>query len=162
MAQAGISTLGVRFSYGVGGNSKDGAKPSTMNILDRINSIGEINIEPEKIDASALEDLVARYVAGRSDTGGSCAITVNTTNETIEQWTTLIGEYNAIAESSSSAMWFQVTSPYLEKSFWFIAQPPQAVPQPSIEQNGLYTMTINLTIVDYVGLSAKVEPTAHA
>ena len=49
--EAGISTLGITFGYGV--ESTAGTKPSTFTKLNRINNIGGITIEPEQIDASA-------------------------------------------------------------------------------------------------------------
>lgn len=64
---AGLSTLGITFGYGV--ETTAGTKPSTFSQLDRINSIGGIAQDVEQIDASALEDLSTKYVAGRADTG---------------------------------------------------------------------------------------------
>lgn len=159
MAQAGVSTNGVTFSYGTGGNSKDGTKPSSMTQLDRINAIGGISITDEVIDASALEDLLTRNIKGRGDTGGSFAVTVNITDETIEEWQALIDQYNSL--SSSQAMWFQTIIPGLTNAFWVIAQPPSAIPQPEFAQNGLLTVEMNMTIVDYVGTSAKVPHTPN-
>ena len=75
MAAAGLSTLGITFGYGT--EATAGTKPTSFKQLTRINSIGGINIEPEQIDASALEDAITRYVKGRADTGGSFPITVN-------------------------------------------------------------------------------------
>ncbi len=159
MAQAGVSTNGVTFSYGIGGNSKNGAKPTTMTLLDRINTIGGIAITDEVIDASALEDLLTRNIKGRGDTGGSVAITVNVTDETIKEWKALIQAYNGL--TSSQGMWFQTVIPGLTDAFWFIAEPPSVIPQPEFGQNALLTVEMNLTIADYVGDSAKVEPTAN-
>ena len=67
--EAGISTLGITFGYGV--ESTAGTKPTTFTKLNRINNIAGITIEPEQLDASALEDAVTRYVKGRADTGKS-------------------------------------------------------------------------------------------
>lgn len=69
MAEAGLSTLGITFGYGT--ETTAGTKPTSFKQLTRINAIGGINIEPEQIDASALEDAITRYVKGRADTGGS-------------------------------------------------------------------------------------------
>lgn len=54
MALAGISTLGISFSYGV--ESTAGTKPATFTTLTRINALGGITQDTEQIDASALED----------------------------------------------------------------------------------------------------------
>ena len=63
--EAGISTLGITFGYGV--ETTAGTKPTAFTQLHRINSIGGITIENEQIDASALEDFVNRYVRGRAE-----------------------------------------------------------------------------------------------
>ena len=74
MADAGISTLGITFGYGV--ETTAGEKPTTFKQLTRINAIGGISIEPEQIDASALEDALTKYITGRADTGGSWPVSV--------------------------------------------------------------------------------------
>lgn len=146
---AGVSTLGVTFSYGTGTS-----KPASVSQLTRINAIGGVELTTEQIDASALEDLVSKYIAGRADTGGSISVTVNLTDATEKEWEDLISAYNAM--TGTEQMYFQTSSPYLTKSFWMIAQPPQSIPAPEMSQNGLLTVEIPLTIVDYLGLEAKV------
>ena len=90
MAEAGLSTLGITFGYGT--EATAGTKPTSFKQLTRINAIGGINIEPEQIDASALEDAITRYVKGRADTGGSFPITVNLTDATKEEWEAYYGK----------------------------------------------------------------------
>ena len=153
--EAGISTLGITFSYGV--EETAGTKPTAFTLLHRINNIGGINLETEQIDASALEDMVSRYVQGRADTGGSFPVTVNFTDETAEEWGELIAAYKAL--SGGKRMWFQTTSPYLAKSFFVVAQPPLQIPQPEFGQNGLLTVDMNLVIEEYKGTDTKVQPT---
>lgn len=55
---AGISTLGITFGYAM--ETSVGTKPTSFKQLHRINSIGGISVENEKIDASAMEDMVSR------------------------------------------------------------------------------------------------------
>ena len=153
--EAGISTLGITFSYGV--EETAGTKPTGFTLLHRINNIGGINLETEQIDASALEDTISRYIQGRADTGGSFPVTVNFTDETAEEWTTLISAYKGLAEGKR--MWFQTISPYLTKSFFVVAQPPLQIPQPEMGQNGLLTVDMNLVIEEYKGTDTKVQPT---
>lgn len=150
---AGISSLGVTFSYGV--ETSKGVKPTTFTLLNRINEIGGISIEPETIDASALEDSVERSVAGRASTGGKFNVTVNITDETIAEWTTLIDEYNALTDAKK--MWFQVSAPGLAKAFFVVGQPPQEIPMPDMSQNELLTVEIPLTIEEYKGMDTKVS-----
>lgn len=152
MAVAGVSTLGVTFGYAV--ETSAGVKPTAFTQLTRINAIGGISIEPEQIDASALEDAVTRYVKGRADTGGSFTITVNATDETMGEWTTLIQEYQALG--SGLRMWFETIVPGFDKSFFVVAQPPEQIPQPEIGQNELLTIEMNLTIEEYKGMDTTV------
>ena len=153
MALAGMSTLGITFGYGV--EDTAGVKPTAFTQLNRINSIGGITIENEQIDASALEDAVSRYVQGRADTGGSFAIGVNFTPETNEEWKDVISEY-ATAAAGGKRMWFETIIPGFTESFFVVAQPPTAIPQPEIGQNELLVVEMNLTIEEYLGMDTKV------
>lgn len=154
MALAGVSTLGITFGYGV--ETTSGTKPTTFTKLNRMNSIGGISIEPETIDASALEDLVERTVAGRASTGGSFPVSVNLTQETLEEWETLISEYKT-AQEEQKRMWFETIIPGFNKAFFCVAQPPQAVPQPEMGQNELLVVEFPLSIEEYIGMDTKVE-----
>lgn len=154
MALAGISTLGITFGYGV--EATAGTKPESFKQLTRINNIGSISIENEQIDASALEDVVSRYVQGRADTGGSFTVSVNLTPETVTEWETLIAEYNEVKEEGKR-VWFQTIIPGFEKSYFVVAQPPSVIPQPEFAQNGLNVAEMALTIEEYRGMETKVE-----
>lgn len=152
MAAAGISTLGITFGYGT--ETTAGTKPTSFKRLTRINALGGINIEPEQIDASALEDLITRYVKGRADTGGSFPVTVNFTSDTVKEWQDLITAYKAL--SDGKRMWFETIIPGITNSFFVVAQPPEEIPQPEIGQNELLTVEMNLTIEEYKGLDETV------
>lgn len=154
MALAGISTLGITFGYGI--EETAGVKPTSFTQLTRINAIGGITIENEQIDASALEDFVSRYVQGRADTGGSFPVTVNLTPETVEEWETLIAAYKE-AQTAGKRVWWQTIVPGFEKSFFVVAQPPTAIPQPEFAQNSLLTAEMGLTIEEYIGMDTKVS-----
>lgn len=151
---AGLSTLGITFGAGV--ESTTGVKPSAFTKLNRINSIGGISITPETIDASALEDAVERSIAGRASTGGSWTVTVNLTPETQAEWQKVINDYNT-AKASSLRMWFEIIIPGIEKAFFVVAQPPQALPLSELGQNSLLTMEISLTLDEYKGMDTKVD-----
>ena len=155
MAAAGISTLGITFGYGT--ETTAGTKPTSFKQLTRINALGGINIEPEQIDASALEDFITRYVKGRADTGGSFPVTVNFTSDTVKEWQELITAYKAL--SGGKRMWFETIIPGVTNSFFVIAQPPEEIPQPEIGQNELLTVEMNLTIEEYKGLDTLVALT---
>ena len=155
MALAGVSTIGIEFGYAL--ESTAGTKPSTFTKLTRINSIGGIDLETEQIDASALEDYVTRYIAGRQDTGGSWPVTVNPTDDTIAEWTTLIDAYQNRVDKNLS-MWFVVWSPYLTKSFYIVAEPPKMLPMSEMAQNELQTIEIGLSINEFKGMDTAIRP----
>lgn len=150
---AGLSTLGITMGYGV--ETTAGTKPASFSALDRINSIGGITMDVEKIDASALEDTATKYVAGRADTGGDWSVTVNFTDETVQQWEDLIDAYNT-AQASGLNLWFEICLPNQSDAFFVIAQPPQQLPMPEIGQNELLTIEISNTVVEYKGWDTKV------
>lgn len=151
---AGLSTLGIKMAYGV--ETTAGSKPASFTQLDRINSIGGIAMDVEKIDASALEDTATKYVAGRADTGGTWDIGVNFTDETQAEWAQLISDYNT-AQGSGLNVWFEVTLPNQSDAFFVVAQPPQQLPMPEIGQNELLVMTVSMTVVEYKGWDTKVS-----
>ena len=149
---AGVSTLGITFGYGT--EDTAGTKPTAFTKLSRINAIGGITIENEQIDASALEDKISRYIQGRGDTGGTFAVTVNFTSETLAEWETLISAYEALTDGKR--MWFETIIPGFTESFFIVAQPPTAIPAPEIAQNELLTIEMNLTIEEYKGMETSV------
>lgn len=153
MALAGTSSLGVTLSYGI--EDTAGEKPDTWVALTRINNIAGITPASEQIDASALEDYVTRYIEGRADLGGEWAVTVNATDDTITEWTTLASASDTAYKAGKST-WFQVTSPYLAKSFFVVAQPPKSIPMPEFGQNQLQTIEMTLTINEYKGMDTKI------
>lgn len=153
--EAGISTLGVTLSYGV--EDTAGTKPATFIKLNRINDIAEVTVEPERIDASALEDGETKYVPGRATISDAMAVTVNKTNETVAEWETLISAYQAL--TGGKKMWFQTITPGITKAEFIKAAPPTKLPITAKEQNSLNTMVINLTVEEFVGLDTAVTPT---
>lgn len=153
MAASGLSTIGVLFGYAA--ETTAGTKPASFTKLTRINSIGEINLDVEQIDSSALEDAITKYISGRADTGGTLDVTVNLTSETKTEWETLITAYAALTDGKK--MWFNTYHKDLG-SFFVVAQPPTKIPQPAFDQNGLLTVTLSLTIESYEGLDTGIEP----
>lgn len=152
---AGISTVGALVGYAI--ETTAGTKPTTFKLLHRINATDEISIETETIDASALEDEVERTIAGRGSTGGTFGVTVNVTDETITEWENIISEYDT-AKKSGKAMWYEEYFPALQKAFFTKVEPPTVIPKPALEQNGLLTVTMTLTINEYVGPDTAVVP----
>lgn len=155
VAVPGISTLGITFS--VGYETTPNTKPDTFTILPRCNEIDEINLETATIDASALEDLVSRYIAGRQDPGGNWGVTFNLTNETIPIIKNMLSTASSkLADNKRT--WFQIASPYLDQAFFVVGQPGSKIPLPAIGQNALFTAAISIAIDEYKELDTKVEP----
>lgn len=154
MALAGLSTLGITFGWGV--ETTAGTKPASFKQLTRINSIGGITIENEQIDASALEDLVSRYIQGRGDTGGSFPVSVNATPETYAEWEEVIEAYNT-AKETGKRIWFETIIPGFEEAEFVVAQPPTKIPSPEKTQNELLVVEMNLTIEEFIGMDTKVS-----
>lgn len=154
---AGLSTLGVIFSYGV--ETTSNTKPAKFTQLERCNNISGISLPVENIDASALEDLMTKYVAGRQDTGGEWAVTFNYTEEVQTQLLAMIAAYEAgQAGETKLNTWFQVSVPNMTKSFFVVAQPPKKLPMPEIGQNELLTIELTFTITEYKGTDTAVVP----
>lgn len=147
MAISGLSTLGVILAYGA--YTDNDTLPSSVTELGRINVVGEINLDQESIDSSALTDTVTQYVPGRSDTGGTWSVTVNVTSETITAWKALQG----------TTKWFEVIHPSITEGWFVVASVPAKLPLSEIGQNELMTMEINLVLNYYHGLATKVAPT---
>ena len=147
MALAGVSTLGIDLGMGAW-TSADTAPAASFTAMGRINSIGNIELSQESIDASAIIDAVSRYVEGRSDTGGEWEIGVNVTDATITEWEAIQGQ----------TKWFEVYHPKLSKAWFVAAHVPAKLPLPEIGQNELLVMTISLVVEQYYGLASKVAP----
>ena len=148
------------FSYAV--ETTEGEKPTLQENwkqLHRCNDISEITLETETIDASALEDMQSRYIAGRQDTGGTWDVTFNLTNDVIKELEEML-KAASTGLSSNKRTWFQVTFPNLEKSFFVVGQPGTKVPLPAVAQNELLTGAISIAIDEYYGLDTKIEPQA--
>lgn len=156
MALAGVSTLGMKFGWAV--ESTKGVKPASFAQLTRISDVAGISLDTEQLDASALEDEITRYIAGRQDTGGTWAVTVNITDDTIAEWEDVISD-SATAMASGLSTWFTVWSPYLEKAFFIVAEPPKNIPLPDFAQNEVQTVEMTLTVNEYKGLDVAIEPT---
>lgn len=154
---AGLSSLGVKFGFAV--ETTAGTKPVAFKWLERCNSVAGIALSTENIDASALEDLVTRYVPGRQDSGGQWAVTFNYTEEVEAQLKAMISAYETgQAESTPLNTWFEVWFPDTNKAFFVVAAPPKVLPMPEVSQNSLQTIEVTFTINEYKGTDTAIEP----
>jgi len=148
----GISTLGVRVGW-MNGNADAVPTTGTCTWLTRINGTGEIALDTNTIDASALEDYVDRSIAGRASTGGSYSLTINVTPETMDEWALVFA-----ASAANNGVWIQEWSPSMpDTSDWIFVQTPRQFPKSAKEQNSLLTVEIQCAIVNYAGQAAAVD-----
>lgn len=145
----------VKFGYAV--ETTAGEKPAAFTWLERCNSISGLELSTEQIDASALEDYVTKYVAGRQDSGGEWSVTFNYTAEVATQLKAMIAAYNT-GKASGLKTWFEVWIPNADDAFFIVAQPPQVLPMPEIGQNELLTIDVSFAVEDYKGESTAIEP----
>ena len=54
-------------------------------------------------------------------------------------------------------MWYEEYYPALKKAFFTKSSPPSIIPKPAREQNGLLTVSMNMTINEYVGAIHKLS-----
>lgn len=83
------------------------------------------------------------------------AVTVNKTDATITEWEKVIKDYYDL--TGGKRMWFEIISPGLTKAEFVVAAPPKKLPIPAKGQNELQTMTVNLTMQEFIGLDTKVD-----
>ena len=146
MADAGLSTLGIKVWQAQTENSAKVTEASSYSQLTRINSIGEVTITPETIDGSALEDLKSRFIAGKSTVTDAVPVVFNVTNETIAEWKEIAGKQICI----------MIDIPKLEDAFFIVVEVPATLPMPALDQNSLLTMTVNCTVNNFIGLDEKI------
>lgn len=147
--EMGLSTLGITLGYAIGTT-----KPTSFTQLDRIVSIGEFSIQNETIDVSCLEDLTSKFVRGRGTISDTIPVVVNWTDEVEAQWEAVLSAF--AGKDPGEAMWWEVIVPGMTKAAFFKAQPPTALPVPSMEQNVAFTNTMNLVAEDLIGWDTKV------
>lgn len=152
---AGVSTNGTTLSYGI--ETVAGQKPTAFTLLHRINSIDEVTVEPEAIDASALEDKQTRNIAGRDTVTENYVVTVNKTDQTVKEWTDLISEAQT-AKAAGKRVWFQEITEGLTNAEFIVASPPARIPKTAKEQNGLLTMQMNCITDELKGEDTAVTP----
>lgn len=147
-----VSTLGIKLGWAAA-TADTNTLPSSVTRLHRINATSEINLEPNTIDASALEDYEDQTVAGRASTGGTYTITVNETDDTITEWAAVFA-----SSAANGGVWIEEWSPNMTTANWIFVQTPSKYPKSAKEQNSLQTVEIACTIVSYYGSGTAIDP----
>jgi len=152
---AGCSTLGIKVGYAV--EATAGTKPDAFIWLPRCTSIGDIPLDLEDLDASAIEDRITRYVEGRQDTGGDWTLTFNLTSETKTGLKTMLTA-SATAKASGLATWFTIWDPNDTDAIFLTGRVGSKIPLSAISGNEVRTVDINITIDDYKEFDTAIEP----
>lgn len=150
-----ISTLGVKFGYAV--ETVAGTKPTSFKWLPRCTEIGEIGLDTETIDVSALEDYQTRYIAGRQDTGGDWSVTFWITPETRPLLHAMMQE-SAAGLLDNKRTWFEVWNPNDTEAVYVIGQPGTKIPFGGATQNEGYSGSIVIAIDEYKEYDDAIEP----
>ena len=152
---ADLTTLGVKFGYAV--EATAGTRPTAgYTQLPRCKSIGGINLSPEQIDVSCLEDEISKYAEGRADTGGTWDTSFY--SDGLAGLKTLLTSA-ATAKAAKKGVWFEVWVPGLSDGFFVKAAVLSKLAMGDISDNAALEIPLSLTIEDYEGLATAVEPT---
>ena len=154
MAGLALSTLGVKFGWGLG--TADTA-PASFKQIEECVSIGGVDVTKEKLDATPLESKRKKYTGGHEDTGGELPTTFNASDVFEEQWAEMLTAYDA--KETTQAMWFCAYHPSKAKMNVYIVE-PGSLPAPEYVVGNVLQYNINNTLVDLPDPITAIEPTA--
>ncbi len=117
-----FNTIGVKLKYAVEATSGSRPVASYTQIPD-IKGTPAIDINPNKIEVTNLEDEYRRYVDGVKDVGDSFDFTANLTANLKSVWATCVSAA-ASAYASGKATWFEIAIPNFD-SFYFAGIPTE-------------------------------------
>lgn len=117
-----FNTIGVKLGYAV--ETSAGTKPSSSFIqIPDIKGTPAIDINPNKIEVTNLEDNYRRYIDGVKDVGDSFDFTANLTANLKTAWNSCVSAAQA-AWASGLATWFEISIPNFD-SFYFAGIPSE-------------------------------------
>lgn len=154
MAGLALSTIGVKFGWGLGTAT---TAPTSFKQIEECISIGGVEPTKDKLDATPLESKRKKYVGGHEDTGGELPTTFNASDTFEEQWGEMLDAYDG--KSATQAMWFCAYHPSKSKMNVYIVE-PGSLPAPEYAVGNVLQYNINNTLVDFPDPIAAIEPTA--
>lgn len=154
MAEQALSTIGVKFGWGLGTLT---TAPTSFKQIEECVSIGGVELSKDKLDATPLESKKKKYVGGHEDTGGELPTTFNDTDTFDAQWGEMLAAYEG--RTSGQSMWFCAYHPSKKKMNVYIVE-PGSLPAPEYAVGNVLQYTINNTLVDLPDPITAVEPTA--
>lgn len=115
-----FNTIGVKLKWAT--ESVKGSRPTSgYQQIPDIKSTPAIDINPNKIEVTNLEDEYRRYIDGVKDVGDSFDFTANLTADLKTKWNSCVSAA-ATAWSSQKATWFEIAIPNFD-SFYFAGIP---------------------------------------
>ena len=117
-----FNTIGVKLKYAV--ETSAGTRPESGYVqIPDIKGTPAIDINPNKLEVTNLEDQYRRYVDGVKDVGDSFDFTANLTANLKTTWASCVSAA-ASAWASSKATWFEIAIPNFD-SFYFAGIPSE-------------------------------------
>lgn len=153
MAEQALSTIGVKFGWGLGTLS---TAPTSWKQIEECVSIGGVELSQDKIDVTPLESTKKKYVGGHLDTGGELQTVFNDTDTFDAQWEEMLTAYKG--RPAGQSMWFCAYHPSKTNMVVYIVE-PGALPAPEMAVGNALQYTINNTLIDLPEPIAAVAPT---
>ena len=153
MAEQALSTIGVKFGWGLGTLS---APPTSWTQIEECISIGGVELSKDKLDATPLESKRKKYTGGHEDTGGELPTVFNDTDTFDTQWNEMLTAYKG--RTTGQAMWFCSYHPSKSKMNGYIVE-PGSLPAPEYAVGNVLQYTINNVLIDLPDPITAVEPT---
>lgn len=117
-----FNTIGVKLGYAV--EASAGTRPTSgYTQIPDIKNTPAIDINPNKIEVTNLEDEYRRYVDGVKDVGDSFDFTANLTANLKTVWNSCVTAAEA-AYASGKSTWFEISIPNFD-SFYFAGIPTE-------------------------------------
>jgi len=117
-----FNTIGVKLKYKT--ESSAGTMPTSgFTQIPDIKSTPAIDINPNKLEVTNLEDEYRRYTDGVKDVGDSFDFTANLTADLKTKWNSCVSAAEA-AWASGKATWFEISIPNFD-SFYFAGIPTE-------------------------------------
>lgn len=155
MAGLALSTIGVKFGWGLGTLT---TPPTTWTQVEECTNIGSVELSKEKMDATPLESKRRKYTGGHEDTGGELQTTFNASDVFEKQWGELLAA--DAGKTSGKVMWFCAYHPIKEKMNVYIVE-PGSIPAPEYSVGGVLQYAIKNTLIDLPDQIMAVEPTVQ-
>ena len=115
-----FNTIGVKLKYCV--ETSAGARPTSgYTQIPDIKSTPSIDINPNKLEVTNLEDNYRRYIDSVKDVGDSFDFTANLTADLKTKWNSCVSAA-ATAFASGKSTWFEISIPNFD-SFYFAGIP---------------------------------------